>query len=90
MANVVIYTSSATGLLKVKKDQTSLKFLLDKKKVPYTEEDVASNISARAEMKAGSGKTDLPQLFVDGRFIGTYDEVVDLEEVGELNPKLGI
>ena len=36
MVKIEIYTSSATGLLKVKKDQTSLKFLLDKKKVTYT------------------------------------------------------
>ncbi len=35
MTKIEIYTSSATGMLKVKKDQQSLKFLLDKKKVNY-------------------------------------------------------
>ncbi|MFF9647320.1 glutaredoxin [Kitasatospora aureofaciens] len=90
MADVVIYTSSATGLLKVKKDQTLLKSLLDKKKVSYIEKDVAADSDVHAEMKAGSGKKDLPQLFVDGAFIGTYDDALELEEAGELNAKLGI
>jgi hypothetical protein len=36
MSKVIeIYTSSATGMLKVKKDITSLKFLLEKKKVKF-------------------------------------------------------
>jgi Thioredoxin len=37
-------------------------FLLEKKKVPYIEKDVATDSAARDEMKAGSGKTELPQL----------------------------
>ncbi|MCX4502183.1 glutaredoxin [Streptomyces anulatus] len=90
MANVVIYTSSATGMLKVKKDQASLKFLLEKKKVGHVEKDVATDSDARAEMKVASGRTDLPQLFVDGAFIGTYDHACELEEMGELNAKLGL
>jgi glutaredoxin 3 len=90
VADVGIYTSSVTGMPKVKKDQQSLKFLLEKKKVPYIEKDVATDSAARDEMKAGSGKTELPQLFVNGVFIGTYDEVLDLEEAGNLNAKLGL
>ncbi|MDX2544093.1 hypothetical protein ACOT81_20970 [Streptomyces sp. WI04-05B] len=60
MANVLICISSATGMLKVKKDQTSRKFLLDKKKVRYVEKDVATDSDARVEMKTASGKTVLP------------------------------
>ncbi|MFD5892231.1 glutaredoxin [Streptomyces sp. NPDC060334] len=90
MANVVIYTTSLTGVTKIKKDQTSLRFLLDRKHVSYTEKDVARDTRALAEAKAGSGKTDMPQLFVNDAFIGTYDDLLELEEIGELNAKLGL
>jgi len=87
---IEIYTSSATGMLKVKKDQQSLKFLLEKKKVPYVEYDVASDADKRTEMKTKSGKTDLPQIHVDGAYLATFDDVLEWEEVGELNSKLGL
>jgi len=38
---VQIYSSSATSSLKIKKDTQSLKFLLEKKHIPYEEIDMA-------------------------------------------------
>jgi len=87
-SKVEIYTSSTSGLLKVKKDQQSLKFLFDKKKVAYIEYDIASDGESKARMHAISGTLDLPQIMVNNKFIGTYDTIADLEEMGDLNAAL--
>lgn len=91
--NVELFTTSATASLIVKKEQQSLKFLLDGKKVKlfiridplqiniyfnvlnvhkvhYVEYDVASNEAKRNEMRSKSGQTKLPQLFINGKYIG--------------------
>ncbi|KYR01411.1 thioredoxin domain-containing protein [Tieghemostelium lacteum] len=83
MVKVELYTSSATGMMKIKKDQTAIKNLLDAKKIQYIEYDVASDQEKREHMKATSGSTVLPQLFVNGKFVGEYDDLVMLEEDGK-------
>lgn len=88
MAKVEIYTNSATSFLKVKKDQQSLKYLLDRKKVAYIEYDFVSDEASQTRMRQVSGKTALPQVMVNGVFIGTYDDVLALDEIGELDAKL--
>ncbi len=69
-AKVELFTTSATFSLPVKKDQQSLKFLLDSKKVVYEEFDVCSDQEKREEMFKRSGQRKLPQLFINGQFIG--------------------
>jgi len=88
-ATVEVFLSLATFSTKVKKDQTSLKYLLDKKGVKYLEYDVGTNEPKKLEMQQKSGKKELPQLFINGQFIGGYDEAQQLEEVGELSKMLG-
>ncbi|KAL6062254.1 hypothetical protein QOT17_012363 [Balamuthia mandrillaris] len=86
---VELFTTSATFSLEIKKAQQSLKFLLEQKKVNYEEYDVASNEQKKLEMQQRSGQKKLPQLFIDGQFIGGYEEAQDLEEQGVLGAKLG-
>ncbi|GAM23699.1 hypothetical protein SAMD00019534_068740, partial [Acytostelium subglobosum LB1] len=64
MSNVILYVSSATAMLKTKKDQVSLKNLLDAKGIQYIEYDVASDVVQREHMRKVSGITTLPQVCV--------------------------
>jgi glutaredoxin len=67
---VELFMTTATASLPVKKDQQSLIFLLDTKKVKYDCFDVASDEPKRLEMHQRSGQRKLPQLFINGKFIG--------------------
>lgn len=69
-ARVELFVTSATFSLAIKKEQQSLKFLLDSKKVNYEEYDVCSNKEKGDEMRERSGQKKLPQLFINGEFIG--------------------
>jgi len=89
-AIVEVFLSLATSSTKIKKDIQSLKFLLDKKGVKYLEYDVGTNAAKKEEAFAKSGTKVLPQLFIDGKYIGDYEAAQLLEETGDLNPLLGI
>jgi len=85
MPTVVIYTSSASSDLAIKKHQQSLKFLLDKKKVAYTESDLASmEKGARDAVYQKAGARTIPLLFVNDSYIGGYEKVQELEEDEQL------
>jgi len=88
-AHVEVFLSLATSSQKVKKDIQSLKFLLDKKGVKYDEYDVGTNEPKKQEAFSKSGVRTLPQLFINGAYIGDYDAAQTLEETGELNKLLG-
>ncbi len=40
------------------------------------------------EMRDRAGRTSVPQVFIDGRHIGGYDDIAALDSVGELDPLL--
>lgn len=66
------------------------KRLLDMKGVDYSEIDVTSSPELRVEMRQRSnGGQTVPQIFIDGEPIGGSDELVALNEAGELDRKLG-
>ncbi|MGB8434428.1 MAG: glutaredoxin 3 [Burkholderiales bacterium] len=44
----------------------------------------------RAEMKAKSGRRTVPQIWIDDRHIGGYDDLAALDRAGKLDPLLGI
>ena len=51
--------------------------------------DVDTTPGARAEMVArAQGRTSVPQIFVDERHIGGCDDLMALEQAGELDPLL--
>ena len=62
----------------------------DELEVDYEEIDVTSDAEARDKMveKAG-GKRTVPQIFIDGKSIGGYDDVRELHRTGELDVLLG-
>ena len=61
------------------------KSLLEKKGVDYINIDVIENTAKRDEMvERAGGRQTVPQIFIDGRSIGGYDELAELDASGEL------
>jgi glutaredoxin 3 len=64
--------------------------LLGRKGVPYTDIDIVEQPERRVEMiRRAGGRTSVPQIFINGEYIGGSDELVALELAGELDAKLG-
>ena len=63
--------------------------LLKAKGVSFTEIDVNDDPRRRAEMmqKAG-GRHTVPQIFINGRHVGGFDDLSALERRGRLDPLL--
>ncbi len=40
------------------------------------------------QMRQRSGRTSVPQIFIDGQHIGGYDDIAALDAVGGLDPLL--
>jgi glutaredoxin 3 len=59
--------------------------LLDSKGVDYTPIDVTEDLEREAEMRERAGRTSVPQIFIDGRPIGGYDDLAALDKSGELD-----
>ena len=65
------------------------KRLLTAKGAQYTEIDVMMDPERRQEMLAKSGgRRTVPQIFIDGRHIGGFDELNALDKAGGLDPLL--
>jgi glutaredoxin 3 len=65
------------------------KRLLTAKGAEYTEIDVMMDPERRQEMLAKSGGLrTVPQIFIDGRHIGGFDELNALDKAGDLDPLL--
>ncbi|PRP89551.1 glutaredoxin, GrxC family protein [Planoprotostelium fungivorum] len=79
--STIVYYSSATSDLAVKKRQQSLQFLLDKKKRQYTMEDLAQmEKPQRDELYAKANVRIIPMVFHNGKYIGGQDELQMAEE----------
>lgn len=83
MAQVVIYTTNYCPYC------AAAKALLRSKKVEFEEIDVTYDPARRAEMERLSRRRTVPQIFIDGKPIGGYDEACDLDATGELDQLLG-
>jgi len=62
--------------------------LLKKKGVEFQEIDAPNGSPQRKEANARSGRTSVPQIFVDGRHLGGCDVLVALGRAGKLDPLL--
>ncbi|KAL6041781.1 Glutaredoxin [Balamuthia mandrillaris] len=88
MAHVELYSTSATSLLKTKKAIQSIRYLLDAKRINFEEYDVSMDAMRREEMQDKSGDSALPQLFINGKYVGGWEEVEMLNEQGTLDELL--
>jgi len=64
--------------------------LLNRKKIKFTEYNVAKDSSKREEMfKKSNGAKTIPQIFIGEHHVGGNDELQALESEGKLNSLLG-
>ena len=67
------------------------KQLLDSKQVMYDETDVTARLSLRKTMtNRANGRTSVPQIFIDGQHVGGCDDLVALENSGQLDRLLQV
>lgn len=78
MSSIIIYTKTLCGYCHRAKE------LLDMKGLRYQEIDLLKE-DRYEEMVGRSGKTTVPQIFIDGRHIGGYDELLSLDIKGKLD-----
>ena len=64
--------------------------LLVKKGVSFEDIDVAGDADRLKEMQDRSGGTTVPQIFIDERHVGGYDDMAELDAMGQLDPMLGL
>ena len=68
---------------------TAARMLLKKKGVDYDDVLISRDAGKREEMERLSGRRTVPQIFIDGRSIGGFEELYALERSGELDELLG-
>lgn len=64
------------------------KKLLDKKQASYQEIRIDQDETAMKELQQRTKRTSVPQIFVGNRHIGGYDDMVALDQDGELDKLL--
>jgi len=64
------------------------KSLLEKKGAAYEEMDVMMDEKKRTEMRERAKRSTVPQIFINGQYIGGSDELAALEQAGKLDALL--
>jgi glutaredoxin 3 len=64
------------------------KALLARKGQKWVEIDVDAEPGRRSEMMERSGRTSVPQIWIDERHVGGYDDLAALDASGELDALL--
>ncbi len=83
MATVEIYTKASCGFC------ARAKRMLDMKKIEYREIAVDRGGAPKEEMvQRASGRSTVPQIFIDGRHVGGCDDLMSLEYDGKLDALL--
>jgi glutaredoxin 3 len=82
MAKIEIYTTPFCGYC------SRAKGLLDGKGAVYEEMDVMMDDKKRTEMRARAKRATVPQIFINGEYIGGSDELHALDSAGKLDALL--
>ena len=83
MATVKVYTTRYCPYC------VRAKALLKHKGVAFQEIDVSGDDALRDEVVRLSGRRTVPQIFIDGKAIGGFEELKAMDDAGELDPLLG-
>ena len=84
MKKIEIYTKNYCYFCHRAKD------LLQEKGARFTEYDVTNDVPREKEMRERSGRTTVPEIFVDDQLIGGCDDLLDPEAAGTLEETLGL
>jgi glutaredoxin 3 len=82
MAKIEMYTTPFCGYC------ARAKSLLEKKGAAYEEMDVMMDEKKRSEMRERAKHSTVPQIFINGQYIGGSDELAALERAGKLDALL--
>lgn len=64
------------------------KILLQDKGVQFNELDIEADPAHRLAMTAASGRSSVPQIFINGNHVGGSDELAELDATGDLDKLL--
>jgi glutaredoxin 3 len=79
MAHILLYTTQFCGYCR------AAKRLLEEKQLAFEEIDVGFDSELRALMvQKAAGRRTVPQIFIQGRHVGGYDELARLNREGKL------
>ena len=83
MPEIVMYTQALCSYC------AAAKKLLHGKGVDFTEINVTMDSDLRREMIDRSGRRSVPQIFINGRHVGGYDDLAELDRQDKLDALLG-
>ena len=78
MARVKLYTTPSCPFC------VRAKRLLQARGIPFEEVDVGGDDALREEIMQRTGRRTVPQIFIDERSIGGFEELAVLDAAGEL------
>ncbi|HSD78930.1 MAG TPA: glutaredoxin family protein [Solirubrobacteraceae bacterium] len=78
MANITVYTTDPCSFC------TRAKTLLEQRRLPYDEVNLAKDPSGRARLVELTGMMSFPQVVVDGEVVGGFMELVQADRSGRL------
>jgi len=78
MARIEVYTTGSCPYC------VRAKRLLQERGLAYDEFDIADDAALRADVITRSGRRTVPQIFIDGKSIGGFEELAALDVSGEL------
>ena len=85
MFEIEIYTSPSCGYC------SAAKRLLDKKGIAYKEIDVMMEPDKLKEMiERTGGFTSVPQVFIGGKYLGDCSKIMEMDQDGTLDDRLGL
>ena len=82
MAKVTVYGNASCAYC------GAARMLLKQKGVDWEDIAVHTDADKRAEMIERSGRTSVPQIFIDEQHVGGFDELCALDKSGELDKLL--
>ncbi len=83
MAKVEVYTTTFCPYC------VRAKSLLKSKGVQFTEIDVTEDAALRQKMvEMSGGRRTVPEIFINDKIVGGFDELKALDEAGKLDPML--
>lgn len=80
--SLVVYSKSSCGYC------TKAKELLDKKNLRYTSIDLTWDKELHQKLIKETGQTTVPYVFVQGKLIGGYKDLLELVESGKIHKLL--
>jgi len=82
MAKVTLYSTDYCGYCR------AAKRLFESKGIPFEEIDLSGDDAGRDALRARTGRTTVPQIFIGETHVGGFDDLRALDQRGGLEPLL--